>query len=659
MKRTIAIITAITLVVALMSGCMGTKKQSTKTLILGSTEFNGVFSPFFGTTAYDSEVAEMVVAGLLKVSRNGEMESALAEYKTPETITGADGSVTETVYTFKLIDKAKFSDGTKITADDIIFNYNVLCDPTYDGSQTLYTLPIFGMFEFRNDVDTATVESLKEKAKNEPYSEDDIKGFIRQQCANDYNEYGAEAINDYTGFTNPNGLSGDALKEAEIDAYLEVEVENYYDDYVAMEDGLYTFKLNKLIDEFKKANPSRPQVESISGIKKIDEKTVEVRLEGIDPAAIYKLAISVAPKAYYGKDYKKGDLKGVQALNGAPMGAGPYKFESFKDNVVSLVSNPNYYKGEPAIAKIKYQVVPEANKFENVKSGTVDISDPTASPEMVKNVQDAGLHYELIDHLGYGYIGINAELVPDKNVRKGLMSVLSNRETAVKAYYGELASVIERPISKTSWAYPENASTYYPYDIQKAKEYFEAAGYKMVESGGKRSMEKDGEQLKIEIGIPGGGTMEHPTAPILQQAKTDLETIGVILEISDVEWAVLSDRMSAKNIQMWAAAWGATIDPDMYQVYHSESPGNQYKIKNKDLDKLMIDARKTLDVEVRKELYSKCLDIIMDEAVEMPVYQRKNLFIFNPENVKVDTLPKDMSPYYGYLSEIEALEMTQ
>ena len=95
----------------------------------------------------------------------------------------------------------------------------------------------------------------------------------------------------------------------------------------------------------------------------------------------------------------------------------------------------------------------------------------------------------------------------------------------------------------------------------------------------------------------------------------------------------------------------------MYQVYHSTGPSNHYKIKNDELDKLIVDARQTNDIEVRKDYYSKALDIIMDEAVEMPVYQRKNMYVFNQEIVDMESLPENMTPYYTYFAEVETFRL--
>jgi peptide/nickel transport system substrate-binding protein len=118
---------------------------------------------------------------------------------------------------------------------------------------------------------------------------------------------------------------------------------------------------------------------------------------------------------------------------------------------------------------------------------------------------------------------------------------------------------------------------------------------------------------------------------------------------------------------MWCAAWGATPDPDMYQVYYSgvesgKDPGGSnymYDIADPELDKLIMDGRSSLDQAYRKQIYKSCLDIIVDWAVEVPVYQRQNAIIFSTERVNMDTVTPDITTYYGWMAEIQNLELAQ
>ena len=108
---------------------------------------------------------------------------------------------------------------------------------------------------------------------------------------------------------------------------------------------------------------------------------------------------------------------------------------------------------------------------------------------------------------------------------------------------------------------------------------------------------------------------------------------------------------------MWVAAWQATADPDMYQLYHSEGSTNYYKIADADLDEMILGARMSTDQDYRKSLYTAAMDIIMDWGVEVPVYQRSECFIFSTERVNTSTITPDITPYWTWENEIEKLEM--
>ena len=192
---------------------------------------------------------------------------------------------------------------------------------------------------------------------------------------------------------------------------------------------------------------------------------------------------------------------------------------------------------------------------------------------------------------------------------------------------------------------------------QAALGFFEAAGYTVED--GKVTAAPEGAKMSYEIIIGADGSGDHPSFAILTDAKAALESIGFTLEINDVtDSNIMWDALNAGTAEMWAAAWQATIDPDMYQTYHSESvKSNYYHINDATLDQDIIDARSSADQEYRKSVYKQCLDIILDWAVEIPVYQRQNCIIYSPERINADTFTKDVSTFYYWYKDIENIEM--
>jgi peptide/nickel transport system substrate-binding protein len=304
-----------------------------------------------------------------------------------------------------------------------------------------------------------------------------------------------------------------------------------------------------------------------------------------------------------------------------------------------------------------------------------------------------------VDNLGYGYIGINSKTVnvggvqdseASKNLRKGFATVFAvHRDVAIDSYYGDAASVINYPISSTSWAAPQKSdpgySVAYSKDVdgndiytesmvaedkyaaalEAAVGFFKAAGYTFDEATGKFTAAPAGADLEYEIIVPADGIGDHPAFAILADTKTSLEKIGITLTINDpADTNVLWDTLDANTHEMWTAAWVSTIDPDMYQVYHSSNgkglggtDSNSYNIADAELDRLIIEARKSPDQEFRKAVYKQALDIILDWGVEIPTYQRQNLVIFSPERINMDTVTPDITTYWGWMNDLELLEM--
>jgi peptide/nickel transport system substrate-binding protein len=200
--------------------------------------------------------------------------------------------------------------------------------------------------------------------------------------------------------------------------------------------------------------------------------------------------------------------------------------------------------------------------------------------------------------------------------------------------------------------------------LNAALGYLEAAGYTVAD--GKATAAPEGASLEYELLIPADGAGDHPSFMMCTEAAKAFEKIGINLIVTDLtNSSELWTGLEADQVEMWCAAWGATIDPDMYQIYFSgDDKGNKaggsnymYDINDPQLNKLILDARASLDQTYRKAMYKACLDIIVDWAVEIPVYQRQNCIIFSSERVDISTVTPDITTFYGWMSEIQNLKL--
>lgn len=654
-----------------------------------------------------------------------------------------DEATGDTTYTVTIRDDIKFSDGEPMTIDDVIFTMYVLSDTDYDGSSTLYSTPIKGMKAYRANstaADSVTPEMVQEKIDEMPealatqISEEIIApvltsefAWVESDVVTDPTSYGLEeGVTTAQAFAALYAPDYDPADKDDETVLADVIAQygsdyatlgtNYAGDAAYFDEDVNSMAETAVIEDLRAAGEGE-EVANISGIERVDDYTMKITTDGFDATMIYQLGFEIAPMHYYGDkslyDYDnnsfgftRGDLSIVRDKTDKPMGAGPYVFEKYENKTIYYTANENYYLGAPKTKNVQFKETSEAEKVTAVEQGTVDLTDPSGSKETFEQIAGINGNGETsgdkiitsaVDNLGYGYLGCNADTVnvggePDsdasKNLRKAMMTIFAvYRDVNIDSYYGDAASIINYPISNTSWAAPQksdadyeiaysrdvngepiytdgmSAEEKYEAAAQAALGYFEAAGY-TVENG-KVTAAPEGASLEYEVIIPAEGGSDHPAFGLLTDAKAAFEAIGITLTInnpsdSNVHW----DAIDAGTQNFWTAAWAATIDPDMYQVYYSTNivgkggtNSNSYHIADAELDALIMEARSSDDQAFRKAEYKQCLDIILDWAVELPTYQRQNCVIYSPERINEDTMAKDVTPFYKWMSEIEKIEM--
>jgi len=738
------------------------KPVSTTPLVAGYAAFSQKFSPFFATTAYDQDAQGLTQVSMLTTDRSGAIvynaiKGETIKYNGVDYFYNgiADVKVTYdekadmTTYYMKIRNDVKFSDGHVMDADDIIFSYYVLSDPSYTGSSSLYSYKIPGMVNYRKNNSKAeelavTPEELANEMKN-PGAEskaaiekfnadlltselDWVKGLYGNDNYKKYTDAYPVAKDLFANFYSKDA-SYDASKVADEATVLADIIKQYGTDFAALGAAYgadFTTDIEGIVGELllqkKLAASDGKEVPNIEGIKKLSQTEVEVKVKGFEAPAVYSICgISVAPLHYYGDEkqydyannkfgFPRGDLSIVEAKTTKPMGAGPYKFIKYENKVIYYEANEFYYKGAPATKFLQLKETTDGEMIAGVGTGVIDLANPSFSIAKFNELKTLNSNGKLtgdvittstVDNLGYGYIGISAKNVnvggdpsskASKNLRKAFATVFSvNRDVAIDSYYGDAASVINYPISNTSWAAPQKADAGYQvaysvdvdgkpiytadmvgqakYDaaLKAAIGYFKAAGYTFDEATGKFTAAPAGAKLEYEIIIPGDGVGDHPAFAILADTRTQLEKIGITLKINDPSDAnVLWDSLDAMTQEMWTAAWGATIDPDMYQVYHSSNTAdgqgtksNHYYIKDAELDAAIISARQSPDQAYRKATYKTALDIILDWAVEIPTYQRQNIIIFSTQRINMKTITPAITTYWGWANDLEKVEMNQ
>lgn len=457
---------------------------------------------------------------------------------------------------------------------------------------------------------------------------------------------------------------------------------------------------------------------------------LSITINKIDPKAIWNFSFTVAPLHYYapgadadgvwnvknnyGVTFNSTKfMTSVRDKQGVPVGAGAYKAsrESGLGNAKYpgknefLSNNRVYYErntyfdtldekvggGPIQNAKIRYfqyQIVNSSVLLQSLQKNEIDVGSPNATPDTL-----TALAYPEYSHLasksvwtnGYGYVGINAGKIADVWLRRAIIKAMNTN--LVMDYYKQddnLASIIYRPMSLQSWAYPSfETSAYsgtsiwgeeldYAYDEagQDIAKMLKDNGY-TVNSAGKVTRGPNGKIPEITFTIAGESD-DHPAYVMFKNAQEVLKRIGINVNVKTDAFAL--KKLASGQLEVWAAAWGSTIDPDMYQVYHKDSTagstlnwgyreikansGNKYDYELEVITKLseLIDeGRNSTDNSkggTRAQTYWSALDLVMELAVEMPTYQRTDLTVYNKNKIDAATLNRNPTAFDGLFSRI-------
>ncbi|HHY80340.1 MAG TPA: ABC transporter substrate-binding protein [Thermoanaerobacter sp.] len=377
------------------------------------------------------------------------------------------------------------------------------------------------------------------------------------------------------------------------------------------------------IKGFKEYNEGN--ADKIEGIKVIDDHTIQIQLEKVLGTSLSDLNIPVIPQHYYGKDFAKGKLDGVKALEQQPLGSGPYVFEKFvPGQEVRLVANENYWKGAPKIKHLIYKTTTEETAVQMLQTGETDYetSNISAKKDNVELLESLGfVDYSLLPTNGYGYIAFNHKLpkFQDVRVRKALAYGL-NRKAIVDAVYQGLAEVRDVPQSKVSWAYPDEKDIiHYDYNPEKAKQLLDEAGWKLGPDGYRY---KDGQKFTIHFLASSPNPVNDALVPM---AVENYKELGIEFVAEPLEFNAIIDKVNKGDFEMYFMAWALTPEPDPYTIFFSKGSQNRIGYANPKVDELILKGREETDINKRKEIYHELYKVLNDDLPYIFLYQRNDL----------------------------------
>ncbi len=613
-------------------------------LKIGVEGISGVFNPFYAESDADKTIVAQTARPIQRVASDNTLvnHSGGITYE----FSGEDSIK----YTVSIKNDMKFSDGTNITIDDVIFFYHFISDASYNGTyKDWYLNDIEGLKEYYfDDKNYKTSITNIENTVNEKYtlsaisSEDFIKylteteiegrfdGNINSVCHTGatWKEY-IEKL----GYTEAlNDLGKKPTKEKLLNLIAGVEAENNPHSYNP--ESWYREKLYKSYIE--KNYSDGIDVTEISGIKKINDYTCTVIFNSKNINAVSQLNALLVSKNHYSAEYVKGDAEKVKGISGiSAVSSGPYIITEHDKGKTVAISNEYYTDAKCSFNKLEFIETSSENAAKDVASGKIDVVSVQASSSVINSLSDKPVTYLITNQNRYTTAFFNSRTL-ETSVRMGLIGLLSVNsvlEKEIGSYYTNLIS----PISIRFSEYPSKITT--PYYSETA-----FSAYKSFTDNFVKEI--------TAYCCNGENSLEYK---VLEAYKDILAKNEITLKIVVSDEAELRNAIVSGKADMWLETVYDGSTCDKYEYYNSLGKMNYTAVNSENIDSMTSSIRSSIGFSDKKQMTETLMKYVMEQAIECPVYQLQTVTVYNTDTVDPDSLV-GFDNYDGFTYLIPYLE---
>lgn len=412
------------------------------------------------------------------------------------------------------------------------------------------------------------------------------------------------------------------------------------------------------------------KAKTISGIKKVDDYSIEITFEEVTPA-IYSIGDGLwgyaAPKHQL-QSIEVKDLLSSDAVRKNPVTLGAFKFEKvINGESVQFAANKNYYKGKPKLDNVVVQVVPSTSISEALRVGKYDIATPypTNQFDSVKNLSNVSVLGR--PELAYSYLGfklgkfntskkINMYDPSSKMNEPKLRQAIAygmDIESVTKVIYQGLHKRANSLIPPVFSFYDASLKGYY-YDREKAKALLDEAGYVDIDGDGFRE-NQHGEKLVLRLAAMAGSDTDEVIVSYYRQNWADIGlhvelTTGRLIEFNSFYQKIQADD---PDIDMFMAAWGTGTNPSPSGLYGEEAAFNMSRYVSANLTKMLedIDSKKSMAADYRAKAFHSWQKYMNEQATTIPMY-------FRTEIIPVNKRVKNYNVDFQNGTELQNIELT-
>ena len=365
--------------------------------------------------------------------------------------------------------------------------------------------------------------------------------------------------------------------------------------------GDVAFSVGRIIDPAF-ASPQQGQFDKIVKAEATGPHSVVLTLAGPYPALLAQLVkLSIVPEHAV-------KTAGNDAFNLHPVGSGPYKVEGWQRGVaVTLARNDAYWGKKGPFPTAVFRAVPDAaTRLADLQAGTADLA-VTLDSDLAAQLTGSDKAKPLVVLTErVAYFRLNTLKPPFDNPKlRQAVAYAIDKQGLTEGILGGYDKPVAELLTPAHFGWT-NGVDGYAYDPEKAKALVTEAG----------------PAAKTEVELATAPVFDQRIVQALQQQLVDA---GFDVKISMSDMATYLKRSQGNSEEGPNLSFGrwscACQDADgvLFPLLHSSSGWSSFR--NADVDKLLVEARSTLDDATRLDRYGQVNKIVATEVPVLPLYQ--------------------------------------
>ena len=383
--------------------------------------------------------------------------------------------------------------------------------------------------------------------------------------------------------------------------------------------------------------------ESIDGIQKVDDKTVQFTTKEEMPITTFENSYAryllTLPKHVI-EQYSEEELSTADWFNHPDVVSGPFIVTDFDvDHYISYEANKDYWKGAPKIDKLNIKIVDGSQLYAGLQSGEIDITQQTMSDIPQEDYESV----EALDNVDVVYgspvtnqsVFIQTKNVPDVKVRQAMLYAIDRQQILEELLNGH-GEIVDGFLSSASPFY-DDSLTPVSYDPEKAKALLEEAGW-------------DGSQT-IRFYVKSGDSTFVNAASII---AAEWAAVGIKAEIQTVDFATLMSVAGTEDYDVLAVQYTyAPVDPYPDVAWLLGGEGSWTGYSDDTLNDALTKSQLTSDPEETKELFS-----VVDKKVQedVPMF---SAYVISAQGAVSKRITGAAPSVYGFFNDVQNWDVVE